>query len=1043
MQKKNLKLMTRQRMSHEVLTVAVIVLLVIILPTSVFAQSKTVTGTIVDEFGESLIGVSVGVANTTRGTTSDADGKYSVKVDKGETLNFTYVGMTPQSIKVGNQSVINVTMTENATILNELVVIGYGVAKKRDLAGSIASVNASELANRPASNAVSSLQGRVSGVQIVNSGKVGENPEVKIRGMSSINGYQPLYVVDGLFAENIGYINPSDIESMEILKDPSSLAIFGVRGANGVIIVTTKQATKGKTVVNINTSFGFRKVTDKIKMTNAAQFKELYNEQLTNQAKDANKPVTLFDFSDWTADTDWQDEIFRTGFMTENNLSISTAGEKGRMYLGVGYNSSEGIIKHEKFEKVTVNFNSEYEVFKGAKVGIQFNGARILPADFKGTSVELAPRVTPVADTYVERNGVKYISNLPAMQKVSQSNPLEEVDLKANTTKALNYYGGGSIYGDISFLNDFNFRATFSMDYNSDDLRKYTPRIEIFDRDIEKADPNANPITVRGTGRTSVSQDKIDITKVQSDYILTYIKSIGKNNFTGTGGFTTFFNKYSKLSATVQDQLGSPIPNDPKYWYLKMGDPNSIKAENTDWEKTTISYLVRGLYNYDNKYILNASFRRDGSSAFYSSGKEWQNFYSFGAGWVITQENFMNSTKSVLDHMKLKASWGVLGNQNMSTAYPATTIYGVTDQAVFGKGGNETAYTSTIRKKLIDSNLGWEKITAWETGLESFWLKNRLSLDFTYYHKKTEDLITEFPGNNGAQAGEFNIGTIRNRGIELNLGWNDNIGDFRYGVSGNLTTIGNKVLFLVKDGHTIIKGDKSIAYTMAGYPIGTFWGYKVEGVYQSKEDIANSKPNYVGVVKPGDLKFADVNNDGKIDENDRTDLGSPTPKLTYGLNLNLGYKNVDLSVNMMGVSGNKIYRTWDNYNWSSFNYMSHRMDRWNGEGTSNWEPIISQSRAINTSNSDYFLEDGSFFRLRNIQLSYSFDQTLIQKLKMQSLKVFMNIENLKTWKKNTGYTPEIGSYNTNGTPGDATAFGIDKGTYPIPVVYTFGLNLTF
>ena len=409
---------------------------------SAFAQTKTVTGTVTDAANEPLIGASVLVQGTSTGTITDMDGKYSISVTPEDVLVFSYVGMTSQTIKVGTQNVINVTLKEDSQVLAETVVIGYGSAKKRDLTGSITNIKGEELANKPAMNPLSSLQGKVAGVQIVNSGRAGSDPEIRIRGTNSINGYKPLYIVDGLFNDNINFLNPEDIESMEILKDPSSLAIFGVRGANGVIIITTKKAKEGQTLVNINTSFGFKKVVDKVKLVNGSQFKELYNEQLANQKDDP------FDYTGWDANTDWQDEIFQTAFITNNNISITGASPKHSFYLGVGYSYEQGNIEHEKFSKVTINASNDYKITDFLKVGFQFNGARMLPADSK--QVLNALRATPIAPVYNNEYGL--YTALPEFQKAQINNPMVDVELKANTTKAENYRASGNIYGEVDFL---------------------------------------------------------------------------------------------------------------------------------------------------------------------------------------------------------------------------------------------------------------------------------------------------------------------------------------------------------------------------------------------------------------------------------------------------------------------------------------------------------------------------------------------------------------------------------------------------------------
>ena len=984
--------------------------------TTVFAQEKTVTGVVTDSFNEPLIGASIVVQGTTNGVITDLDGKYSIKVTPGATLQFSYVGMEKQSVKVGNQSVINVQLKDDSQMLAETVVIGYGSAKKRDLTGSITNIKGDEIANKPVANPLSALQGKVAGVQVINSGRAGEDPEIRVRGTNSINGYKPLYVVDGLFNDNINFLNPQDIESMEILKDPSSLAIFGVRGANGVIIITTKKAKVGQTRVNINGSFGFKSVPNQIEMVDAAGFKELYNEQLRNEGNPE------FDFTGWNGNTSWQDEIFQTGFITNNNVSITGASEKHSFYLGAGYAYEQGNIKNEKYSKITLSVSNEYKLTDNFRVGFQFNGARILPADTK--TVTTAVRATPVATVFNDQYGL--YTTLPEFQKAQMNNPMVDVDLKANTTRAENYRGSGNVYAEWDFLKHFQFKAMFSMDYASNNSRKFTPIIQVYDASAEGS------VVTLGDGKTGVSQAKQTEMKTQSDYLLTYTNTWGDHSLTATAGFTTYYNKLENLGAARAQGVGLVIPDNPDKWYVSIGDAGTSTNESTQWERATVSMLGRILYNYKGRYLFNGSFRRDGSSAFSYTGNQWQNFYSVGAGWLISEEEFMKDI-TWLDMLKLKGSWGTLGNQNLDKAYPAEPLLSNAYSAVFGTPS--AIYPGYQLSYLPNATLRWEKVEAWEVGAEANFFRNRLHLEGVYYKKTTKDLLAEVPGISGTVPGIGNLGSIENKGIELAINWRDQIGDWNYSIGGNLTTIKNKVLSLVQEGYSIISGDKSQSYTMAGFPIGYFYGYKVEGVYQNQAEIDNSPKNTLATVTPGDLKFVDVDGNGEITPADRTMIGDPTPDVTYGINFNVGYKNWELGVDMMGQAGNEIYRTWDNYNWSQFNFMKQRLNRWHGEGTSNSQPLLNMKHTINNLNSEYYIEDGSFFRIRNVQLAYNFDKTLLSRIGVQALKLYANIQNLKTWKHNTGYTPELG--------GTAIAFGVDNGSYPMPVVYTFGFNLTF
>jgi TonB-linked SusC/RagA family outer membrane protein len=987
----------------------------------IFAQQQiTVTGTVTEgATGDPAIGVTVLVKGTTIGTVTDIDGNYTLSnVPQDAIIVFSYIGMLTIEEPLNGRSVVSVIMAEDVQALDEVVVIGYGSARKRDLTGSIVSLNADEISNRPTTNLISSVQGKVAGVQIVNTGRAGQDPEVRIRGTNSINGYSPLYVVDGLFSDNINYLNPSDIESMEILKDPSSLAIFGVRGANGVIIVNTKRAKRGQTVVNFNSSLGFKEVTHKMPMTNAAQFRELYDEQRMNQG------LGSFDYTNWSADTDWQDEIFQRGFLTNNNVSITGSGEKNRFYLGIGYTSEEGNIKNEKYARLTLNLSSEYSISEALRFGYQVNASRTKPTDAKGVSGAI--RAAPISPIYNEEGDL--LHTLPDFQRAQVWNPLIDVETRANHNIAMNNRAAGNIYGEIDFLDHFSFKTTFSLDYAVAENRSLSPIITVFNPDI----PGAEDLNTS----ESISQSKSTRTVAQGDYILNYDNAFGEHNLTVTAGLTTNFTEYSSLggsrSQNIEDIIFSIPSNDSDKWWISSIPVKSSSNSSSQYKRFTMSYLLRALYNYQNRYLFNASYRRDGASVFRSVGNTWDNFYSFGAGWVASEEAFMKD-QTLIDYLKLKGSWGVLGSQNTGGYnYPTYPRLESSGSAVFGDN-IITGYSI----QYLPQDLSWEKTYAWEAGFELNMFDNRLRLEPVYYNKVTKDIIVMLAGFSGAKNALENLGEIQNRGVEVSASWTDQIGSdgLNYSLSANLTTMDNKVLSLGRGPEDAIFAAGGISRSLEGYPVGHLFGYKVAGIYQNREDVKTYYPNSVGSVAPGDLKFTDVNGDGEITQDDRTMIGNPTPDFTYGFSVNLDYKNFDIGVDMMGVYGNEIYRTWDDPTYAQLNYLTHRMDRWNGEGTSNWEPILNPSRSINLINSNYFVEDGSFFRIRNVQLGYTFESDFLQRVYLKSLRLFANVQNLKTWTRNTGYTPEIG--------GSALAFGIDGGTYPMPMIYTFGVNLTF
>ena len=810
------------------------------------AQNKiTISGVVTDKTGETVIGASVRVkGQESKGSITDINGKYQiVDVASNATLIFSYIGMREQEIAVNGRSTINVKMEEDSQLIDEVVVVGYGSAKKRDLTGSIVTVKADEIASKPSTNPLASIQGKVAGVQVVNTGRAGQDPEIRVRGTNSINGFKPLYVVDGLFTDNINYLNTADIESMEILKDPSSLAIFGVRGANGVIIITTKRAKIGKTMVNINSSVGWKVIYDRVGVTNAEEFKMLYNEQLISQGSDP------YDYTQWTGNTDWQNEIFQTGFLTNNNVSITGATDKSKFYLGLGYVMEEGSIKTEKLNKFTVNLNSEYSVTDFLRFGFQLNGVRAKYPDAKG--VDGALKAAPIAPTHDLESGL--IHTLPDFQRAQVWNPLIETELRGAHNKSENYRVAGNVFGEIDILKNLTFKATFSMDYASSQGRSYSPLIYVYNPDVEGGKE-------RLTERESVNQSKSTSLAAQSDYVLTYLGQFGNHGLTLTAGLTTNYNESSSLSGGRSQLAGYGIlvGDDPDRWWLStIDDVSTATNGGSQSDRFTMSYLFRALYNYKNRYLLNASFRRDGSSVFYKTGNTWDNFYSFGAGWVMTEEKFMQN-QNVINFLKLKGSWGVLGSQNTGSSYPAYATIVSSGSAVFG----DNIIAGKGPNKLISPTLGWERNYSWEVGFDMHMFNDRLQLSPVYYNKTTKDMLTSIPGIAGTVPGLQNVGEIRNRGFELSASWNDKIGeDWRYGLGANLSTIDNKVLSLVNKDYNIISGPSRVS---EGYPIGYFYGYKVEGVYQNEDDIRFSPINSVGSVTPGDLKFADVDGNGKI-----------------------------------------------------------------------------------------------------------------------------------------------------------------------------------
>ncbi len=978
-----------------------------------------VSGTVTNADGTPLNSVSVTVKGTSRGTSTDNAGKFSIAAGASATLVFSSINYVSKEVQVAGQSQITVSLAPSGgtELAQEVVVIGYGTANKRDLTGSIATVKAKEIADRPSANPLALLQGKVTGLSIVNSGRPGDEPDVRIRGTNTINGVKPVYIVDGILNDNINFLNPADIESIEVLKDPSSLAIFGVRGANGAIAITTKKAKAGQLLVNFNSSVGIKKVQHRIKLTNAAQFKELYNEQLANQGAPA------FDYSNWNANTDWQDQIFQDAVLNYNNLSLTSATEKNRFYMGIGVINEDGIINHENYKKYTLNFSDELKVSRSLKFGITMNAYNAsLP---QNRSVGSAIRAAPIAPVIDPTTGLYH--TLPAFQRAQVFNPLVNIESEANTLISKEFRVVGSIYGEVDFLKNFNFRAQLYADYGFNTSRSYNPILVVYNPEIVGA--NKRDTSSRAT---SVAQGQSIYPKTQMDYLLTYKKRFaGGHDLQLLGGVTTYYRGFEGTNSSVQQGSAQVIPNNKDKWFVDaVGDPSTKLGSGSSWEDASLSYLGRALYNYQQRYLINASFRRDGSSQFYRLGNQWKNFGAVGVGWVISKEDFFANVTAI-DFLKIKGSWGILGNKNIDARYryPAFPTLTNANSGVFG----ENIVAALEREYIPDPSLNWETVNSYEAGLELNTFRNKLQFEMNYYHKLTKDVLTLIEGPSGTLPGLGNLGEIQNQGFEFSATWNERVNnDFNYSISGNLTTVSNTVNRLNKTGFAIFNGP---ARTTAGFPIGYFYGYVHDGIYQSNTEVTKSPVSNIGTVSAGDIKYKDVNGDGKITTDDRTIIGNPTPDFMYGGSVNTSYKGFDLGVDVQGVYGNEIFRAWNQGTFADFNYQEQRTARWNGPGTSNWEPILNTKRSNNYQNSTYWIEDGSFFRIRNLQLGYAFNQNILSKARVKSLRIYLNAQNLATFTNSTGYTPEIG--------GSATGFGIDNGTYPVPAIYTVGINLNF
>jgi TonB-linked SusC/RagA family outer membrane protein len=1042
--------------------------LIVVLSNTLALQDIKVTGKITGANGEALSGVSVTVKGTSIGTTTDNNGNFTLTVPEKGTLLITYIGYQNQEVGVNSQSVIDIKLLPSPKSMDEVVVIGYGSASKRDLTGSIVKIDGKQVADKPNPNPVSSLQGQVAGLSVVNNGTPGSTPDVRIRGTISIGSVHPLYVVDGNFQDNISFLNPNDIESIEILKDPSSLAIFGVKGAAGVILVTTKSAKAGQVTVNFNTYYGVKDLVDPIQMANGEQFRSIVTQEGINRYNDnGNTTLSNFvanDMSQWTGNTNWIDAITRTAKTSLTNISVSASSDKNRFYMGAGYNIDEGLVKGVKYDRISLSIQDQYTINKNIKVGFVINGSREnLPWDGNSimtNAMQVAPIIPGGTKTFFSRNpyggltdsaNYNLYSTVPTIQN-TLSNPFLAAYQSSTQTDVRDRLVG-NVFVEVNFLKNFNFRATGYFDLGEETQNVYTPLQNQYN---PNPFPGAAVVFPYGSGLTSVTQTNSDIKKYQTDFVLNWKKQLGNSNLTATGGFTTTYIGNFYLHGQIAQAAGAdPIPNDKRFWYISTGfgdasgaTSNSLSSSGyPQWENTTVSGLLRVLYNYKNKYYLNGSLRRDFTSSWLASDpNQGQWFWALGGAWEVTRESFMDN-QTFFNFLKVKGSVGLLGNANTIVngsffPYPAYPGISANSSAVFGSH-TVNAYTANYTAA---PNAQWETVNSSEVGVEFVALKNRLHFEMDYYNKLTKNLLVQLQLA-GQEPQLVNNGDISNTGFEFAAGWTQSINkDWSFSVNGNLTTYTNLVK---KIGQPLLADPQNPSQTIEGEPIGYFVGYKVIGVYQTYADILKSPPSSVNgqPVAPGDLKYADINGDGKVNGDDVTNIGNPTPKFGYGGSINVSYKQFDLGVEVNGVYGSQIYREWATsmQQNSLYNYPSYDIHAWNGPGTSNWIPIVDAQHLNNRAPSSYGIEDGSYFRIRNLQLAYNFPTTLMSKAHLKNVKIFVNVQNLKTWKNNIGFSPEYGGFLNAAGGASATSFGVDVGdaSGALPRIVTGGINVTF
>jgi TonB-linked SusC/RagA family outer membrane protein len=981
-----------------------------------------VKGTVVDDQNIPLPGVSILVKNTFRGTMSGSDGSYGITAQSSDTLVFSMVGMVTQEIIVGSQTVINVVLATETTVMDEVVVIGYGTVRKSDLTGAVSSVKTDDLLKVTSLNAEQGLQGKVTGVQVIStSGAPGAGAAVRVRGVGTFNNSSPIFVVDGVILDDISFLNSSDIASMEVLKDASATAIYGSRGANGVIIITTKTGTPGqeKASFNISSEFGIQHLAKKIDLLNGREFAIISNEIIAGSYNNV----------DLVPNTDWQDLVFSTAPIQNHQFSVTGATKLTQYYVGIGAFIQDGIIDKSNYNRLTLKLNNTYNLTPFLKLG---NNLTIAPY-----TQQNAPNVTyavyraqPVLKPFYDDGSFAVVYNV--------GNPLASLEYSNDFRKGIR--GVGNIFAEAAFLRSFTVRSSFGVDASYNKSTSFTPAYTVFNPD----------------GTASQQQNVLsDLFRGSSDNLnwlwentVSFRKEFADiHSLDIVAGFTMqeSTSEFTSLSGENVLRDGSDFWYiSPSYIYDPANNVNTIQSISNGVDAglyySMMSYLFRANYSFNNKYIATVTFRRDGSSKFTRENR-FSNFPSVAFGWNIGNESFMQNIDWI-SKLKLRASWGIIGNEKINYF----DRYARVQSSIIAVLGNpDSPVPAATYGKSGNPDLKWESTTQTDIGAEVGLLANRLTGEFDFYNRVTNDILVELStpghlGNGQGQRVRYNAASVLNRGFEFSLNWREKVGDFTYSAGILGSTIHNEVLEIGGNSgvdSTLIGGylgdGRPVTLSRVGLPIGAFYGYKTDGIFQSEEELAAYPHSSQAGV--GDLRFVNVNGDEVLDGRDRTYIGSPIPKFIFGFNGMVEYRGMDLGIDFQGQTGNKIFNGKEVVRPDPYNFEQHVFERWTGPGSSNTEPRPSFG-GYNFTPSDRFIHDGSFLRLRSVTFGYTLPSSLSNRAYIQQLRVYIKGTNLYTLTKFTGYTPEIGSY-------DVLSNGIDYGAYPITSTYSIGINLQF
>lgn len=1043
---------------------------------SVYAQDIQVKGTVVsgsDDFP--LPGVNVVVKGTTQGVITDLDGNFMISVPSDAVLTFTYIGFKTQEVAVNGKTTLNVVLDEDTETLEEVVVVGYGVQKKSVVTASIAKVSADDLENKAPVRMDNALKGLAAGVDVTSSsGQPGASPRVRIRGIGTINNSDPLYIVDGMpISGGLDFVNPNDIESIEVLKDAASGAIYGARAANGVILVTTKKGKLGKTSINYNFSYGWQSAWKRREVTSATDYAILQNEKYMNggQAPLYADPYNLTDINGNPVTgfgTDWQDAVFNDGAPVVNHdVTISGATEKVNYYLSLGYYSQDGIVGgnygQSNYDRLTLRSNTSYNLIDASKERSFLNKLDL--------SVNVAYMRTH--STGVSENS-EFGSILGSALYLSPILPITVSGATAD--EMVNYYESqgfdlprdpnGNAYTVPSYFGSYNEMnnplAMMTLNPQKNFSHKFVPKFSIdlqlwdnlkyhFSYSADMSFWGYDAATVskhylsgnNNATHTSASANRQQNVTWQIENTLTYDKTFGKHTVGVVLGQSALKYKGDQVGGSRWNLVN---PNKPSIDYATGSVIDGVAQFSVYGapfvEHTMASMFGRLSYNYDERYMVQATVRRDGSSRFGSNNK-YGIFPSFSAGWNVMNESFMEDTRDWLSNLKIRFSWGKNGNDNIAD-FGYTSLTAMGNNVLFGK--DAIKWNGSKASRLSNPDLRWEESEQTDIGIDLGFFNGALTASIDYYIKKTNGMIIEMPIPSyvGETKPLGNVGDMENKGVEFELGYKWNIGDAHFSVKGNATYLKNTLKNLGNDtGYIDLDGIQGLSgggtRGSNGQPFPYFFGYKTDGVFQNVAEVqayVNKDGNLIMPdAVPGDVRFVDVNGDGQITADDRTNIGNGTPDWTYGLNLNADWKGFDFNIFFQGVAGNEVFDGTFRSDVSSGNYPSWMLGRWTGEGTSNKYPRLALGDDTNWQVSDLYVCDGSYFRLKNITLGYTLPQNLTRKVCIERLRVYVQAENLATWTKYWGFDPEISS--------GATSLGVDRGIYPQARTFTIGANISF